>query len=151
MAYAVIRMGGKQLIVNKGDTFQIERQPIPLNIDVLLYNNEGKTLVGTPVLTDVKVEASVVEEKRAKKIRVARFKAKSRYDKVNGHRQPVSIIKIDDIYMGAKALKEPAEKKVVEKAPKTVKKEVAAKSAVKVTKAVKKSQPKAAKGPKKAK
>ena len=95
--YAVIKLGSKQYLVHEGDEIELERQKSPLKIDVLLYADESDVLIGNPYLSVVSVKTSVLEEKLGKKVRVARFKKKSRYDKVKGHRQPVSVVKIDKI------------------------------------------------------
>ena len=95
--YAVIKLGSKQYLVHEGDEIELERQKSPLKIDVLLYADESDVLIGNPYLSAVSVKTSVLEEKLGKKVRVARFKKKSRYDKVKGHRQPVSVVKIDKI------------------------------------------------------
>jgi len=95
--YAVIKLGSKQYLVHEGDEIELERQKSPLKIDVLLYADESDVLIGNPYLSAVSVKTSVLEEKLGKKVRVARFKKKSRYDKVKGHRQPISVVKIDKI------------------------------------------------------
>jgi len=95
--YAVIKLGSKQYLVHEGDEIELERQKSPLKIDVLLYADESDVLIGNPYLSVVSVKTSVLEEKLGKKVRVARFKKKSRYDKVKGHRQPISVVKIDKI------------------------------------------------------
>ena len=100
MKYAVIRLGGKQFIVKKGDKIEVERQPTPLKLDVLLYSDGKEILVGSPVIDNVSVKADVIEEKKGDKIRVARFKSKSRHRKVKGHRQPLSVVEITDVSLG---------------------------------------------------
>lgn len=96
MKYAIVRLGGKQFKVSEGDVFNVERQANPLSIEVLAYS-EGETLeLGTPVLTDVIVKAEITDEDTVK-TRVARYKSKSRYRKVNGHKQPFSVIKVTEI------------------------------------------------------
>jgi len=87
-------------MVSEGDTFEIERQPKPLSLDVLFYSDGDEIIVGKPTITDVKVDAEIVEEKKDKKIRVARFKSKSRYRRVRGHRQPLSVVKVNKISKG---------------------------------------------------
>ena len=96
MKYAIIAFGGKQLKVSEGDTFDIEKQG-ELIPSVLAYSDGKKLEVGTPVLSDMTVKLSKVEDKRDKKVRVARFKSKSRYHKVRGHRQPISVVKVEKI------------------------------------------------------
>jgi len=129
--YAVIKLASKQYLVQEGDLIELERQPKPLKIEVLMFSEGGKVRIGEPDLDGVSVKAVVLAEKLSKKIRVARFKKKSGYEKVKGHRQPISIVKIEKIIAGA--LKE----KIVEKrGPNGVKvpEKVAVKKPVKVKK-----------------
>ena len=120
--YAVIKLGSKQYLVHEGDEIELERQKSPLKIDVLLYADESDVLIGNPYLSVVSVKTSVLEEKLGKKVRVARFKKKSRYDKVKGHRQPVSVVKIDKISNSEK--KEEDKEKTIKKDVKTSAKKV---------------------------
>ena len=115
--YVVIKLGGKQYLVQEGDTIKLERQPKPLKLDLLLYSEVGVIEVGEPELSVVNVKASIVEEKLDKKIRVARFKKKSRYERVRGHRQPISVVRIDKITHGVvKESAIDAEKRAITKA-----------------------------------
>lgn len=127
--YAVIKLGSKQYLVHEGDVVKLERQKKPLNIEVLMYSDGSKVEIGNPTL-NVSVKASVVEEKLGEKIRVARFKKKSRYDKVKGHRQPISIIKIESIGFTKENTKEKEEKKVEEKVIKKTEKKTEKKETV---------------------
>jgi large subunit ribosomal protein L21 len=120
--YAVIKLGSKQYLVHEGDEIELERQKSPLKIVVLLYADESVVLIGNPYLSAVSVKTSVLEEKLGKKVRVARFKKKSRYDKVKGHRQPVSVVKIDKISNSEK--KEEDKEKTIKKDVKTSAKKV---------------------------
>lgn len=105
MNYAIVRLGGKQFKVSEGDTIRVERQESPVKVEVLAYA-EGETItLGTPVLTDVTVVADVVDEETIKTV-VARYKAKARYRKVNGHKQPYSIIKISKVSKKGETKKE---------------------------------------------
>lgn len=98
--YAVIKLASKQYLVHEGDVIELERQEKPLKVGVLFYCDGEKNFIGEPDLSDITVKAVVVEEKLGKKVRVARFKKKSRYERVRGHRQPISIIKIEKIGSG---------------------------------------------------
>ena len=101
--YAVVKTGGKQYKVKEGGSLKIEKleaQPgATLDLDVLLVADEdGKNVkVGTPNVSGAKVTAKVVEHGRAAKIRVVKYKPKSRYTRVNGHRQPFTQISIEKI------------------------------------------------------
>lgn len=96
MKYAVIQIGSKQLKVSEGESFIIERQKA-LDMDVLLYSDGKKILVGTPYLGDVKIDANLQDAGFDKKVTVARFKSKSRYRKKKGHKQPISEVTIKSI------------------------------------------------------
>lgn len=102
MDYAVIETGGKQYKVTSGQTLEIEKLPVEKDENVLfdkvlLYVSEGKTEIGTPYLSDIVVKAKMVDQIKGEKIRVAKFKAKSRYRKVMGHRQLISKVLIESI------------------------------------------------------
>jgi large subunit ribosomal protein L21 len=114
MQYAIIKSGGKQYKVNVGDTLTVDRisgdnKKIVFE-DVLLLVNEGKVTLGKPSVKGAVVEGSLVENKRGEKIRVARFKAKSRYRKVTGFRSELSVVKIDKIAFGSDKKSEDTDK-----------------------------------------
>ena len=140
--YAVIKLASKQYLVHEGDVIELERQEKPLKIEVLFYSDGQKTVIGEPEIKDISVKAEVVEEKLGKKVRVARFKKKSRYERVRGHRQPMSIVKIEKIGDGkfAKEEKEVKAEKVSEKPEIKEKKTVA--KAVETKKPVTSEKPK---------
>lgn len=101
--YAVIATGGKQYKVTEGQTLKVEKLEkeagSTLDLEVLLVADaDGKDVkVGTPEVTGAKVTATVVEHGRAAKIRVVKYKPKSRYTRVNGHRQPFTKLTIEKI------------------------------------------------------
>ena len=104
MEIAVIKTGGKQYVVEKGDTIFIEKLPGAhkagdmVSFDqVLLVDNGTDTDIGTPTIKGAEVRGTVLAEGKAKKIDVVKYKAKSRYYKRRGHRQPFLKIKIDSI------------------------------------------------------
>lgn len=133
MKYAVISLGGKQFKVIEGETLELERQKQPLSIDVLVYHNGTDTVIGTPKLKNIIVETELVKEKKGRKVLVSRFKPKSRYDKTNGHRQPLSVIRISKIHAEGEASTEPVDLKParVRKAPSTLAKSTATKAPAK--------------------
>lgn len=95
MKYAIIALGGKQFIVEEGLDIRLERQGNP-EAQVLFYKDEKDTLVGTPVLKDIKVELSKVKDYE-EKTDILRFKSKSRYRRRKGHKQPMSILRVESI------------------------------------------------------
>lgn len=102
MSYAVIQLQGKQFIVEPGTILEIDRlesddkKSVDIN-DVLLLVTDKTTMIGTPTVAQAKIKAEFVKDLRGEKIRVAKYKAKSRYRKVRGHRQDLTQIKIVSI------------------------------------------------------
>ena len=101
--YAVIATGGKQYLVKEGQTLDVEKlekeDGSALDLEVLMVSDaDGKDVkIGTPNVAGAKVTAKVVSQGRAKKIRIVKYKPKSRYTRVNGHRQPFTRISIEKI------------------------------------------------------
>ncbi len=100
--YAIVETGGKQYRVAPGDTIRVETLPGDVGdrielTDVVLKSDDGEVSVGTPTLSDAKVNAEVVGVGRGKKIIVFKYKAKTRYRRRNGHRQQYTDLKILDI------------------------------------------------------
>lgn len=97
--YAVIQFQGKQWQVTEGEKLIVDRVEQPEGAkfdvtDVLLVVDGSTREIGTPVVAGAKVECEVVSHEKDDKIRVAKYKAKSRYRKVYGHRQQISTISI---------------------------------------------------------
>jgi large subunit ribosomal protein L21 len=100
MKKAIISTGGKQYLVKEGDEIEIEflKADKSINFDALLVTDDTKTIVGKPIVKDIKVSANVLEQEvKADKITSIRYKAKKRVKKVRGHRQLHTIIKITKI------------------------------------------------------
>jgi len=102
--FAVIQTGGKQYKVSKGDIVTIEKlsgehkEGEKITFDkVLLIDNGKDTTIGTPYIKGAQVTATLKEEGRDRKISVIRFRAKSRYFKKRGHRQPYFKVHIDSL------------------------------------------------------
>ena len=97
---AVIRSGGKQYLVEKGQTLEVELlngAKKTLELEALLVIDGDKVSVGKPVVKDIKVKAEVLGETKGDKLKVMKFKAKKRVKKTTGHRQHYSQIKITSI------------------------------------------------------
>ena len=99
---AIIVTGGKQYVVNEGDTLFIEKLPVEagdaVTFDQVLAIVDGEsTKFGTPVVEGAKVEATVVKNGKGKKVRVYKYKAKKGYHKRQGHRQPYTKVEIGKI------------------------------------------------------
>jgi len=100
--YAIIRTGGKQYRVEKGDVVRVERLDGAIGstvtlADVLLVGGEGEPRVGSPRLEGVSVVGTVVEQDRDAKIRVFKYKKRKHYRRTRGHRQSFTAVRIDAV------------------------------------------------------
>lgn len=98
--YAVIETGGKQYRVSEGDTLKIEKIEDKESVTfdrVLMINDGGKSVFGSPMLPSAKVTADVVGDGREKKILVFRQKLRKGFRKLRGHRQEFTTVKIKSI------------------------------------------------------
>ena len=100
--YAVINSGGKQYRVEKDEILRLEKLAgeVGDNISfdkVLMFSDGEKVEVGRPVLSNVTVSGHIVEQNKAKKIIVFKYKRRKRYRRTNGHRQQFTAVKIDAI------------------------------------------------------
>ena len=100
--YAVLETGSKQYRVRAGDTLEVERLATaagqPVNFErVLLVNNDGKTMVGAPLVAGAAVVADVVEHIRGEKKIIYKMKRRKGYRKTIGHRQELTVVKIKEI------------------------------------------------------
>ena len=98
---AVIKTGGKQYKVKANQSLKIEKlkkESGKINFDTLLIASaDGKEVnIGRPSLGE-KVEANIVESGKAAKVRVVKYKNKTRYKKTTGHRQPYTKVEITKI------------------------------------------------------
>ena len=102
MKYAIIQSGNKQYKVSEGDIIEVEQlsvkpqEAFTFNT-VLLFADGNNRQVGTPSLSNIIVSGQVIGNGKGKKVRVAKFKAKSRYRRVTGFRSSNTKIKIETI------------------------------------------------------
>lgn len=99
--FAIIETGGKQYRVSEGDVINIEKLSEDFNQgdkivfeNVLMTDDGSSAQIGTPFLDGASVSAELIDQGRAKKVTVIRYKAKSRYFKKKGHRQPFMTVRI---------------------------------------------------------
>lgn len=99
--YAIIATGGKQYRVSEGDVIRVEKLGLEVGESVsfteVLAVNDGELKIGAPTLAGASVSAKVISNAKAKKVIVYKYKRKSGYHKKNGHRQQLSVIKIEKI------------------------------------------------------
>ncbi len=109
--YAIVKTGGKQYRVERGQTLLVERlhadegatvalEPVLLRSDETVFDADG--------LQRVKVDAKVVEHLRGPKIRVFKFKPKRGYKRTSGHRQELTRIEVTGIELLASNAKKKA-------------------------------------------
>jgi large subunit ribosomal protein L21 len=100
---ATIKTQGQQFVVTEGDVLTVNRFPntekgSTVTIPDVLTTGEGDSFrVGTPTLAGASVTAKVLENKRGKKVVVFKKKKRKGYERKQGHRQELSVIKIESI------------------------------------------------------
>ena len=100
--FAIVRTGGKQYRVEPGQTVDVERLPFEVGqqIDlgeVLMVSAEDSVRLGSPVVSGVRVRATVLAHDRGPKIDVFKYKNKKRYRRLSGHRQDFTRLLIEAI------------------------------------------------------
>jgi large subunit ribosomal protein L21 len=100
--YAVIATGGKQYKVTKNEVLQIEKLDDDVQAKgefdkVLLISDGEKLEVGAPYITGAKVAYEIVNQGRADKIHIIKFRRRKHYMRHQGHRQYFTAVKIIDI------------------------------------------------------
>ena len=100
--YAVILTGGKQYRAEVGKLLKIEKLEVagsePVIFDQVLLVADGENIqIGSPYVKGVKVTADVIQQGRAKKIEIIKFKRRKHQMKHQGHRQYYTQVKIKEI------------------------------------------------------
>jgi len=101
---AVVKTGGKQYKVSPKSKLKIEKikgdEGVKVVFDeVLLVSSEdgSDVNIGNPMIKDAKVEAKILKQGRAKKIKIVKHKAKKRYNRKAGHRQFFTEVEVEKI------------------------------------------------------
>ncbi len=101
--YAIVKTGGKQYRVERGQRLLVERLAAAEGADIqlqpLLYRSED-TVFDATGLQQVRVTARILAHERGEKLRVVKFKPKRGYKRRTGHRQKLTRIEITDIALG---------------------------------------------------
>ena len=120
--YAIIKTGGKQYRVQQGDELRVEKLAANVGdkvvFDEVVAVGGDKLVVGTPLVEGYAVEAEVLEQGKADKVIIYKYKAKKDYRRKNGHRQPYTLVKVTGIGAFEKAAKAEPEKEEEKAAPK---------------------------------
>ncbi len=100
--YAIIRTGGKQIKVSPGDIIEVEKltanegDEITL-AEVLLTSKDDSIQIGTPLVPETAVKATVLAHGRGKKVIVFKLKRRKQYRRKHGHRQDYTRLRIEEI------------------------------------------------------
>ncbi len=143
--YAIVKTGGKQYRVQKGDIIKVEKiTPEKANQktykfkEILLLNDGKKVHVGAPFVKDAQVEAKILADGRDSKVIVYKYKSKKDYRRKQGHRQPFTQLEITKVDLKAAGEEKAAAKEDVTEKKAPVKKEAVKKEAAPKKEAVKK-------------
>jgi large subunit ribosomal protein L21 len=121
--YAIVKTGGKQYRVERGQTLLVERLAVEEGANVALqplFYRSDEPVLDKAALEQVNVTAKVLEHVRGEKLRVFKFKPKRGYKRRNGHRQELTRIEVTEISAGkakAQAAKAKAPAKASGEAP----------------------------------
>lgn len=100
--YAIVEIAGQQFKIEKDRRVYVQRlqaeEGSQVKFDrVLLIDNDGSVKVGTPTVDGASVTATVLKHLKGDKVLVFKKKRRKGYQKLNGHRQCLTSIKIDNI------------------------------------------------------
>ena len=99
--YAIIKTGGKQLKVEKGQAIYVEKLDAKtgdkVTFDEVILVGGDKTVIGTPLVEGAKVTGTVEKQGREKKVVTFKYKPKKHQHTKQGHRQPYTKVVIDEI------------------------------------------------------
>lgn len=103
--YAIVEAGGEQIRIAAGDTVRVNRINVDVNTEivldkVLMFENNGTSVWGKPYVQGASVKAEVVGAGRYDKITVLKTTPKKAHNKIRGHRQHFTTVKIKEINIG---------------------------------------------------
>ena len=118
--FAIIRADGRQYRVAKGDVIRFDKMKaepgdsFETSQVLAIAEEDNKLKIGSPVVEGAKVEGTVLEHGKDKKIIVFKRKRRKTYRRKYGHRQDHTLVKIDKISAKSPTAKKTVQKKVVE-------------------------------------
>jgi large subunit ribosomal protein L21 len=101
--YAIIRSGGKQHKVSKGDVLKLEKldkkagEKVEFEEVLFVGGEKSGVRVGQPLVSEARVVATVLGEGKTKKVLVFKKKKRKQYRRTQGHRQHYISVKVEDI------------------------------------------------------
>jgi large subunit ribosomal protein L21 len=104
--FAIVKSGGKQYRVAVGDQITVERiegevgSSVTLG-EVLALGGTEPPVIGRPVVAEAAVKAKIVQQPRGTKVIVFKKKRRKNYRRKHGHRQELTVLKIEEISRGA--------------------------------------------------
>ena len=109
--YVIVEIAGQQFKVEKEQKLFVHRLPQKqgesVDFDrVLLSDNDGKVKIGAPTIKGAKVSAKVLAHVKGDKVKVFKKKRRKGYQKLNGHRQYMTQIQIENIALKAEKKEE---------------------------------------------
>lgn len=118
--YAVIRTGGKQHRIAPGQRLRVERldgeigDRITFDQVLMVRGDDGEVAVGAPTVDGASVSAEVIGQGRGRKINVFKYKSKTRYRRLRGHRQHHTDLRIEEVALGGRTWTAPERPKPAE-------------------------------------
>jgi len=103
--YAIVESGGEQVRISEGDTVRVNKIDADINTEivfdkVLMLEDSGKAVWGTPYVKGASVKAEIMGSGRYDKILVLKTTPKKAHNKIRGHRQKYTTVKIKEITKG---------------------------------------------------
>ena len=100
--YAVVKSGGKEYRVSKGDILRVEKMGGEVGDkvaikEVLLVSQEDQVRVGNPYLANAVVTGEIIQEVKGRKVQTFKMKKRKNYRRFKGHRQTYTYLKVNDI------------------------------------------------------
>ena len=100
--YAIFRTGGRQYRAEVGKVIDVERLPYEANYnfvinDVLLVGDGDNTVIGQPLVDGASVNVTVIDQYRGRKILVFKYRQRTKYRRMRGHRQYYTRLRVDAI------------------------------------------------------
>lgn len=100
--YVIFRTGGRQYRAEVGKTIDVERLPFDINhnfeiSDILLVGDGDNTVIGSPLVEGASVSLTVVDQYRGRKILVFKYRQRTKYRRMRGHRQYYTRLRVDAI------------------------------------------------------
>ena len=101
--YAIIKIGGTQVRVEKNDVITVnrlkEQKDKAIKVDKVLFGKKGSSyLIGQPYIKGAYVECDIQGDKRGKKLKVFKYRDRKSSKTLKGHRQELTELKVKEIH-----------------------------------------------------